>query len=170
MKSVLVIGGGSHLGKRIINKFATVSPIWRVYNVDHTPNQQAYANFEFDSDFSKINTSKMCSKVIRKHDCIINATSSYSKCELKNNKIVQFLQQMNDRDVHSSLTAAYLAKKYLKEEGLLVLMGSDNRLNKSHSNLIVDNISKENVSYLTELLIKNPLELPTKTKLITLLV
>jgi hypothetical protein len=170
MKSALVIGGGTQLGQRIVSKFTTISPIWKVYNIDKQINKQAYENFLFDGNFNKILTAEMCRKIIRKYDCIINASSSYSKCELKDDNVIQLLQRANDKDLNSSLMAALLAKKYLKENGLLVFMGSENRLKKTHSNLIVDNITKESVSYLTELLLKNPNELPEKTKLITLLV
>jgi hypothetical protein len=170
MKSALVIGGGSHLGKRIVQKFSKSSPIWKVYNIDYRINPEAYENFDFKSDFNKINIPELSKKVDNKYDVIINASSSYSKCELNNNDIIQLLQKANDLDLNSSLLAAYLAQNFLKEKGLFVLMGSDNRTKNTHSNFIVDNITKESVSYLTELLIKNPSELPLNAKLITLLV
>ena len=130
MKSALIIGGGTHLGKSIVNKFTKINPIWRVYNIDKTTNEDAYENFIYDSDFSKIKIHDLKSKIIRKYDCIINATSSYSKCELGNDRVVEFMQKAYNKDMQSSLLAASLAKKYLKENGLFVLMGTQNREKK----------------------------------------
>ena len=169
MKSALVLGGGSCLGQRIVHKFTTSTPIWKVYNLDYRINPEAYDNFDFKNDFSQINIPEISKKVNRKYDCIINASSSYSKCELNNNNIVQLLQNKNDRDLNSCLMAAHFAQKYLNEKGLLVFFGSENRTKKTHSNFIVDNITKESVSYFTELLVKNPNELPLNAKLITFL-
>ena len=159
----------SLLGRKIVNKFTTTSPIWRVYNVDKKINEEAYENFIYESDISKIYTPDLNRKIIRKYDCIINATTSYLKCELENDRVVEFMQIANNKDVHSCLLAASLAKKYLKKNGLFVLMGSENSEKKSHSKFIVDNISKENVKYFTKLLANNPNELPYNTKLITLM-
>ena len=169
MKSALVIGGGSHLGKRIVNKFVTSNPIWKVFNVDNKKNEEASDNFLFDSDFTKLYSPDLRRNINGKFDCIINATSSCSKSELNNDRVVEYLHKTNNKDMNSSILAAFLAKKYLNESGLLVLMGSENYKLKTNSNFIVDNITKESVNYFTELLVNNPSELPEDTKLITLM-
>ncbi len=168
-KSVLVIGGSSFIGKKLISKFKSSSPLWNVMSLDFKENAEANKNYLLPKDLTKIYLTDLRKSIDGNFDLIINANGSFSKANLQKDDLLETLDNINNLNISSSLLASYLAKKYLNPNSLLVLIGSYETKELNSFDNILFKMTKNSVHHLTEILIKNPNELPDNTKIITIL-
>jgi len=169
LKSVLVIGGAGALGRSVVKTFKTISPIWNVLSIDFVENQEANQNIIVQKNFDKSTIVNINNAIKNNFDCVINVAGGWRGESLKNEEIVIVHKLMHNQNVASSVLAAYLAKKYLNKNGLLVLTGAAGVKDDYNSNMLAYRLAKNSVHYLTEMLAKNPQELPENSKIITLL-
>ncbi len=169
MKSALVLGGSSVVGKKIITKFKSTSPYWNILNIDHTENKEATKNIIIPKNFTKIDLTDFRKSIEGNFDFIINTNGSFVKTRLENYMVLENLDYLHNISVSSSVLSAYLAKKYLNPNSLFVLLGSYETKQQKTSENILFNLVKNDIHHLTEILLNNPKELPENTKIITLL-
>jgi len=168
-KTALVLGGSSFIGKNIIKQFKSVSPYWNVMNIDFAENKEATKNYIIPQDFTKICFTDLRKNIDCNFDFIINSNGYPSKLGIQSEEGLLNFKHLNNVNLSSSILACYLAKKHLNPDSLLVLIGSFDTKNSNSSQNLLFNMAKNSVHHLTEILIKNPQELPDNTKLITLL-
>ena len=169
LKSVIVIGGAGALGRSVVKTFKNMSPAWNVLSIDLVENQEANENIILQKNFDKSTIVNINNTIKNNFDCIINVAGGWRGETLKNEEIVIVHDIMHKQNVASSVLAAYLAKKYLNKNGLLVLTGAAAVKDNYGSNMLAYQLAKNSVHYLTEILAKNPQELPENAKIITLL-
>jgi nucleoside-diphosphate-sugar epimerase len=167
-KSALVIGGSGSLGKSIVNTFKN-SQGWIVYNVDLIQNPQSDKSIILTKQFTNQTIVDLKKSIDRKFDCIINVAGGWKGESLKNEEIVVSAEIMHNKNVATSVLAAHLAKIYLNKNGLLVLTGAASVKDNMSTDMLAYKLAKNSVHYLTDLLVKNPQELPENSKIITLL-
>jgi dihydropteridine reductase len=173
MKKVLILGGSGALGKSVVNTFKLTKPNWNVINLDFIENKNADSNYKLNStnftskeEISKIGKSEFLQN---KLDCIINVAGGWRGGSIESEDILESTQQMMSMNLYSTLLSAHLAKKFLKENSLLIFTGANSVKEGMHSWMMGYQLSKNSVHHLTEVLLKNPNELPNNTKLITIL-
>lgn len=169
LKSVLVIGGSGALGKSVVKTFKSMSPAWNVLNIDLVENHDANQNIKLEKNLNKSTIENINKAITNNFDCVINVAGGWRGESLKNEEIVIVNDLMHKQNVASAVLAAYLAKKYLNKNGLLVLTGAAAVKDNYNSNMLAYQLAKNSVHYLTEILAKNPEELPENSKIITLL-
>jgi len=166
-KSVLIIGGAGALGKSVVNAFKTSS--WKITNIDLIKNKEANQNILIQKPFDKDLILNVHKQIKSNYDCVINVAGGWRGESLKNEEIVVVSEIMYNQNVLSSVLAAHLAKKFMNKNGLLVLTGAASVKDNYNSGMIAYQLAKNSVHYLTEILAKNPQELPENSKIITIL-
>lgn len=169
LKSVLVIGGAGALGRSVVKTFKNISPAWNVISIDLLENKDANENILLQRKIDKSTIVNISSNLKDKFDCIINVAGGWRGESLKNEEIVIVHDHMYRQNVASSVLAAYLAKNYLNKNGLFVLTGAAAVKDNYSSDMLAYRLAKNSVHYMTEMLVKNPQELPENTKIVTLL-
>jgi len=168
-KSVLVVGGSGSLGKAVVKTFRNSSSNWNVLNIDLIENKEAHKNVILKKNIDSASIQEINKSIEYNFDCIINVAGGWRGESLKNEEIVVVTELMYRQNVSSSVLAAYLAKKYLNQNGLFVLTGASSVKDNYNANMLAYQLAKNSVHYLTDLLVKNPQELPENSKIITLL-
>ena len=169
LKSVLVIGGAGALGRSVVNTFKNMSPAWNVLNIDLVENKEANENIILPKNLDKTTIAKINSSIKNNFDCVINVAGGWRGESLKNEEIIIVHDLMNRQNVASSVLAAYIAKKHLNKNGLLVLTGAAAVKDNLNANMLAYQLAKNSVHYLTEILAKNPQDLPDNAKIVTIL-
>lgn len=141
-RSILVFGGGSTLGKEVVNQF--ISANWRVYTLDfydasvecggvngcalptsaHAPISLALPAFAPARTQVSIATKCLLSSCADRFDVVLNATLGFATGGISDNDLFETSEYMYRTSVESSLVTARLASKFMAEGGLLTLVGS----------------------------------------------
>jgi dihydropteridine reductase len=175
-KKCLIIGGAGALGKSVINEFRKNS-IWKILNIDFKNNQNAHYNYQIQQSLKgeelknirnyseqTFNPEKTC-------DCIINVAGGWNGGDLKDDNLINTLDQMINMNLYSTMLATYLAKHLLKnkkgENSTLILTGANAVYSDLNPGMIGYHLSKQAVHHLTELLVKK--EEMKHSKIITIL-
>lgn len=175
MKKVLILGGSGALGKSVVNTFKSTKPIWNVINLDFSENKNADYNYQLNSNSDNFISKDEISKIgklevfQKKLDCIINVAGGWRGGSIESEDILESTQQMISMNLYSTLLSAHLAKKFLNENSLMIFTGANSVKEGMHAWMMGYQLSKNSVHHLTDVLLKNPNELPTNTKLITIL-
>lgn len=141
-KSILIFGGGSTLGKEVVTYFSNAN--WRVYTLDFydasvecggvngcalpLDSQQpislalpAAAPARVQADVASKCLMSSCAE---KFDVVLNATLGFTAAGLFDDDLFETMDYMYRTSVESSLITARLASKFMRENGLLILIGS----------------------------------------------
>ena len=150
-KSILVFGGGSTLGEEVVSKFSEAN--WRVYTLDfydasiecggvngcalplnsHVPISLALpagAPARLQVDIASKCLAASCAD---KFDLVLNATLGFTSAGLGDDDLFDSIEYMYRTSVESSLVTARLASSFMREGGLLCLIGSVAALPITHA-------------------------------------
>lgn len=177
MKNILILGGSGALGKAVVNSFKNRAPLWNVTNIDFRNNSDADLNIILNprDSFSKNEMKRIQSEVNKdtKLDCIVNSAGGWKGGSIEDDEIIEMTNQMMFMNLYSSIFAAYIAKKCLNENSLLVLTGSNAVKKQFNAGMLSYHLSKQSVHHFTELLAakntNSEISLPKNTKIITIL-
>lgn len=120
-KTALVFGGSGALGRALISHFKSLSIV--TINIDFTVNPDASTNIQMESTDQILSS---LDKVLGQNslDSIINVAGGWAGGNAKSKDLLEKTQLMFDQSVKSSVFAASIASKMLKESGLLVFVGA----------------------------------------------
>lgn len=141
-KSILVFGGGSTLGKEFVAHFTGAN--WRVYTLDfydasiecggvngcalptdtQEPISLALPAGAPPRTQVDIATKCLAASCADKFDVVLNATLGFTAAGLQDDNLFETMEYMYRTSVESSLVTARLASTFMKEGGLLSLIGS----------------------------------------------
>lgn len=170
-KSILVFGGGSTLGKDVVQQFADAD--WRVFTLDfydasvecggvngcalplnsHVPISLALPAGAPARTQVDIASKCLASSCADKFDIVLNATLGFSPAGLTDPSLFESIEYMYRTSVESSLVTARLASAYMAEGGMLTLLGSVAALpGTSAKNLLGFGAAKASVHQMVRLL------------------
>eukprot|EP01132_Coremiostelium_polycephalum_P010114 gene10114-12406_t len=123
-KNILVMGGNGALGASIVNLFKTKG--WAVTSVDFSDNKVSDHSFVIkSSNESEIqNVEKELTSRNLKFDSIVCAAGGFTMGGVKSEGFFGSVQKMIDMNFSSAVATAYLAGKFLTDQGVLVLTGA----------------------------------------------
>ncbi len=155
------------MGKSVVNAFKTSS--WKITNIDLMKNKDATQNIIVQKTYDRDLILNIHKQIKTNFDCVINVAGGWRGEQLKHEEIVIVSEIMFHQNTLSAVLAAHLAKKFMNKNGLLVLTGANSVKDNYNANMIAYQLAKNSVHYLTEILDRNPQELPENSKIITLL-
>jgi NAD(P)-dependent dehydrogenase (short-subunit alcohol dehydrogenase family) len=167
MKNLLIVGGSGALGKATLSTFKRSSN-WKVFNIDFKANADADYNFTISNNLNSDELTSISTKIDSKLDCIINTAGGWEGSTISDSNIIESTTNMMKMNLNSSLLSAFLAKKHLNENSLLVFTGAATIKNQFCPFMLSYDLSKNAVHHLTDLLAGSN-ELPNNTKVITIL-
>lgn len=141
-KSILIFGGGSTLGKDVVTYFSNAD--WRVYTLDfydasvecggvngcslplhsHEPVSLALPAAAPARVQADIASKCLTSSCAEHFDVVLNATLGFTAAGLNDDNLFETMDYMYRTSVESSLVTARLASKFMRDNGLLILIGS----------------------------------------------
>jgi len=123
VKSVLIIGGASNLGRALVSSFQSS---WKVANLDITPNEQAHLNLQAKELPKAEDVEPIINSLTRfsgKLDAILCISGAEVMGSFKDSKILNDYEYLRRASVIPPMVGAHLATKLLNENGLLVFAG-----------------------------------------------
>ncbi|KAI8825950.1 uncharacterized protein EV422DRAFT_147137 [Fimicolochytrium jonesii] len=173
----LVYGGAGALGRALVGQFRKSQ--WVVTSIDFTPNVDATHNVILDistaSDLEKsgLDVEKKVLDVWKgadapKLDTVVNAAGGWAGGNLADEAIYKNVATMLGQSVNSSVIAARLAGKHLKEGGLVTLVGAAAALDGTPG-MIAYGLAKASTHHLVKSLAGSGSGLPTGAKAVAIL-
>ncbi|KAL1922537.1 uncharacterized protein VTP21DRAFT_10076 [Calcarisporiella thermophila] len=152
MSHAIVYGGAGALGQTIVSVFKKNG--WLVSSIDLKPNQEANHNVLVDpkaslpaqGDTAASGIAKILND--QKVNAIVCVAGGFAMGNAQSNEFLESCDLMLKQSVHSSVIAASLAAKFLKEGGLLTLTGANGALNETPG-ILGYGMSKAAVHHLT---------------------
>jgi len=169
MKKLLVIGGSGALGRNVVNTFKNKTPYWKVMNIDFNINTAADLNFTC-STFCKneLNSIGKLEFLSDNIDCVVSTAGGWAGGDIQCDDIIESVEKMMKMNLYSAILGSHLAKKFLRENSLIVLVGSNAIKKQMNPGMLGYELSKNSVHHLSQLLISTN-QLSKGTKLITIL-
>lgn len=170
-RKLLIIGGNGQLGSVVVNsfRFCKLNP-WNVTNLDFSANNSANKNvdirefsksFEVDELYRSLDSAKF--------DSIISVAGGWEGHGLDDKNIFKSIDNMMKMNFNSSVLAAHLATKFLKEDSTLIFTGAAAVKKELDCTFMLSyQLSKQSVFNLTDTLIKYPKILPKGTKIVNI--
>lgn len=155
-KKIVIIGGAGALGKSMVNCFKTSKPSWNIMNIDYFANKEAHYNYIIRNDLNSTELKEIGNSdfISNKIDCIVNVAGGWSGGSISDDDVIEVVDKMMRMNLYSSLLACHLAKKYFKDDSLLVLTGAKIVKEQHNPGMIGYHLSKRATHHLGELLIK----------------
>jgi NAD(P)-dependent dehydrogenase (short-subunit alcohol dehydrogenase family) len=169
MKNLLIVGGSGALGRSVISHFKKSTPLWKVFNIDFKSNDLADNNYKIQSGLNQNELGLISANLWKNRlDCIINTAGGWEGSSLSDDNIIDSLNNMMKMNLNSTVLSAYLAKKYLNENSLVVFTGANAVKSQMNPGMLSYHLAKQSVHHLAELL-SSTNELPKGAKVITIL-
>ncbi|KAI8929152.1 dihydropteridine reductase-like protein [Entophlyctis helioformis] len=131
MPHALVYGGAGALGRSVVSQFRQAN--WTVVSLDFAKNDDAHTNILLDKA-SASSLSASGSRILAdvssalpantKLDAIITVAGGWAGGNLADDSLFESTEMMISQSVHTSIIAAKLAARHLREGGLLTLTGA----------------------------------------------
>jgi len=128
MPSVLVVGGSGQLGAAVVQKFHEAN--WKVVSAslaaapsaDHSVLFQGNPKDDADAVATVLTYNNI------ELDVVINVAGGFMMGSISSDAVFASLKTMLDFNLGSSLVAAHVATRFLRNDGLLVLTGAEGAL------------------------------------------
>eukprot|EP01116_Phalansterium_solitarium_P020316 TRINITY_DN5951_c0_g1_i2.p1 TRINITY_DN5951_c0_g1~~TRINITY_DN5951_c0_g1_i2.p1 ORF type:complete len:232 (-),score=64.05 TRINITY_DN5951_c0_g1_i2:63-758(-) len=129
MSTALIYGGAGQLGSVVVRSFKSAG--WKVLSADVRPQASADLSIVFKNspaDDAKEVLSKVASVGDGKLDAVVVVAGGFAMGSIGDDGIFASLERMFNFNVVSSVSAAHVASKTLRDAGLLVLTGAEGAL------------------------------------------
>mmetsp|Transcript_24899 Transcript_24899/g.41002 ORF Transcript_24899/g.41002 Transcript_24899/m.41002 type:complete len:234 (-) Transcript_24899:95-796(-) len=168
MPSVLVFGASGQLGLALV--LALKSAGYTVYGVDRRVSANADATVILTSSSAEEQANQLVKELgsllkDTKLDAIINVAGGWTGGKISDTSVFKAVEEMHASSVESAVVSAYIATKFLKENGLIVLTGSASAL-KPTPGMIGYGLAKAGVHFLVQSIASADSGLPTGTSVL----